>query len=100
MIVVHQLKTWAPYFDAVARGEKNFEGRKDDRGFQKGDIVELVRCVKEYPRQSTWEVELKPGTNEPWHVIRKRISYILAGGQFGIEPGWVVMALQDEEPAP
>jgi hypothetical protein len=92
---VHQLKTWAPYFDAVARGEKNFEGRRDDRGFQRGDIVELLRCEKSM--LGSWEVERNFHTGEPEHVIRKRISYILMGGQFGIEAGYVVMSLQDIE---
>ena len=28
----HILKTWPNYFDAVKRGEKPFEVRRDDRG--------------------------------------------------------------------
>ena len=39
----HKLKCWPVYFDAIERGEKNFEVRRDDRGFQKGDIIELQR---------------------------------------------------------
>ena len=38
----HTLKILPVYFEAVLRGEKNFEIRDNsDRGFQKGDIVVL-----------------------------------------------------------
>jgi hypothetical protein len=78
----HELKTWSIYFDAVARGDKTFEVRRDDRGFQKGDILVLRRFDSRY----------FCFTGER---LRKRISYILTGGQFGIEPGYVVMGLGD-----
>lgn len=37
----HELKCWPNYFDAIARGDKTFEVRYDDRGFQRGDTVLL-----------------------------------------------------------
>lgn len=37
----HELKIWPQYYQAVADGSKTFEVRKNDRGFQKGDIVIL-----------------------------------------------------------
>ena len=39
--MIHTLKILPEYFDAVRRGDKNFELRKDDRNFQVGDIVIL-----------------------------------------------------------
>jgi hypothetical protein len=89
--MIHDLKTWDVYWDAVASGDKTFEGRRDDRGFQKGDIVRLLRCEK---RHGAYVVELDFKGN-PEHVLEKRITYILTGGQFGIEPGYVVLALGD-----
>lgn len=80
----HELKTWPQYFTAVASGKKTFEVRRDDRGFQAGDVL-VLRCYD--PRYCCWASEYKP--------LRKRISYILTGGQLGIEPGYVVMGLQD-----
>ena len=94
-MTIHKLKTWEPYWNAIACGYKNFEVRRDDKGFQKGDVVELIRCDK--TPYGTWEVKTDYH-GKPAHVITKQISYILTGGQFGIEPGYVVMALQDVLP--
>lgn len=37
----HELKIWPQYFKPVIDGLKTFEVRKNDRGFQAGDIVSL-----------------------------------------------------------
>lgn len=84
----HTLKTWPQYFDAIERGEKPFEVRRDDRGFQRGDVLVLQRT---YP-ESLHTVE----TDHQGRVkreIRRRITYVLTGGQFGIMPGYVVLGL-------
>jgi ASC-1-like (ASCH) protein len=84
----HILKCWPVYFDAIQRGDKNFEVRRDDRGFQRGDILVLQRTSE---RESHRVQTDYYGHVE--HEIRREISYILTGGQLGIEPGYVVMAL-------
>lgn len=82
MSVTHELKTLSPYWEAVQRGEKTFEVRRDDRGFQKGDTLRLYRT------DSVSEIGWKCNR---W--LDRRITYILTGGQLGIEPGFVVMGL-------
>ena len=89
MKLIHKLKTLAQYWDAVERGDKSFEVRKDDRGFQKGDLVELIRLHEEYPRN----IELGEH-GRPRFVLVRRIKWVLTGGQFGIEPGYVVLQLE------
>lgn len=49
MSKVHELKTWPTYWDAVERGEKLFEVRENDRFFQAGDVVELIRLCRDAP---------------------------------------------------
>lgn len=94
MAVTHELKCLAVYFDAIERGEKTFDVRRDDRGFQKGDTVRLLRL---YDRGSykDREVEREYKTGKPLHELTRKITFILTGGQFGIEPGFVVLALAD-----
>lgn len=90
----HELKCWPVYFDAIRRGEKNFEVRRDDRGFQKGDVLKLCRTRE----NDHYTIEYHGIGMEPAYIIRKRIAYILTGGQLGIEAGYVVMALEDIAP--
>lgn len=93
----HLLKTLAPYWDAIDRGEKNFEVRRDDRGFQKGDVLVLRKlCPDGYKIE--WSDFRNDFHNSGYFDIRKRITFILTGGQFGIMPGYVVLALEDDAP--
>lgn len=85
----HVLKTWSVYWDAIASGRKNFEVRRDDRGFQRGDILVLRRFD---PKTGLYD-----RVGYDYRDIRKRVAYILTGGQWGIEPGHVVMGLENAE---
>ena len=86
----HILKTLPQYWDAVAAGAKTFEVRRDDRGFQKGDTVVLRRVDKDAP----WRFQ------HPHRDLRFTIGWILTGGQFGLEPGYVVFSLHSAPEAP
>ncbi len=93
--MTHTLKTLPVYWDAVERGDKTFEVRRDDRGFQKGDHVALVRHdgVGLAPpggfRHNEFSVDALTRS-----TLDRRIRYILTGGQLGIEPGYVVLQLE------
>lgn len=39
--MLHELKILPEHFIAITRGKKRFEIRKNDRGFQPGDILHL-----------------------------------------------------------
>jgi hypothetical protein len=94
MAVKHTLKTLPDYWDAIERGEKTFEVRKNDRGFKKGDELLLLRLVKlgSGPRAGAW-VEEK-SVDGCYVKLHRKITYVLTGGQFGIEPGYVVLGLK------
>jgi hypothetical protein len=87
---VHELKTLPQYWDAIASGAKTFEVRRDDRGFQRGDFLRLLKMRKR--QLGSYEVEYDT-KGEPRYTLVRRITYVLTGGQFGIEPGYVVLGL-------
>lgn len=43
--MIHELKIWPEYFEAVKSGKKTFEIRKNDRNFKEGDILVLKEFV-------------------------------------------------------
>lgn len=92
-IKIHDLKCWTAYFDAVDRGDKTFEIRRDDRGFQRGDVLRLREWDTRPSALAVGTTSLTSGRytgNETYALVR----YVLTGGQFGLEPGYVAMALE------
>jgi hypothetical protein len=82
--MTHALKTDPEYFQAILDGKKTFEVRKKDRPFKTGErllLQEFDRSEGEYSGRET----------ERW------IIYILEGGRFGIDEGYVVMGLKEIE---
>lgn len=87
----HKLKTHPAMFRAVRDGVKNFEVRKDDRAFQAGDTVTLI-----FHDMDTGSFCKPPKPYDPSDDltdIEKRITFVLRGGQYGVEHGYVVLAL-------
>ena len=82
MSTTHYLKTWPQFYDAVARLDKNFEVRKDDRAFQAGDTLMLERYDPDQPTQFG-----------NYATLERHVTFVLRGGEFGIEPGYVVMGI-------
>lgn len=78
-IKIHELKLEPGYFYRTEKGDKNFEVRKNDRAFFVGDWVLL---------QEINDQGLRTGRE-----LLRKITYILPGGQFGIEPGYCVLSL-------
>jgi hypothetical protein len=78
----HILKTWPEYFHRVVIGQKPFEVRKTDRDFQVNDIVILKEYDPERKEYLGGEIHMK-------------ITYVLSGGQFGIEPGYCVFGVTE-----
>lgn len=97
----HELKTLPVYFDAVARGDKTFEVRKNDRDFQTGDTLVLREFDPAKVRLSPpWAPGSEP---EGWvdntrdgytgETIERVISYVLHDPDqtFGLQRGYVVL---------
>lgn len=76
----HKLKTLNPNFTAVKSGFKHFELRLNDRDFKVGDILELH--------------ELLPNGLLSGAVVEREVSYILTGGEYGLDERSVIMSLK------
>lgn len=84
----HTLKISPMYFDAVERGDKTFEIRDDtDRGFQRGDVVELL----EYDAGRTVI------SDEFRFTGRKLLMEITYISTYEQKPGMVVFAMRGVE---
>lgn len=76
----HELKCWPEYYVPLKNGFKSFEVRKNDRKFKVGDSLVLRE----------WDPEISQYTGRQ---VFKSVTYILEGGQLGIEEGYCVMSL-------
>lgn len=65
----HELRIWPQYFARVADGSKTFEIRKNDRGFQLGDEVQL----NEWDPELTFVEEIKRYTGKS---LSFKIGYV------------------------
>lgn len=82
-MITHNLKIRKEFADAILRGDKPFEVRENDRGFQRGDYVRFT-AIDKY------------ATEIPYHPINEKdykITYVLSG--WGIGPGTVVFAIKE-----
>lgn len=98
--IVHELRCWVEYFEAVWDGRKTFEVRYDDRGFQTGDSVAL----REWDQKGECACDRYHGRTCGRYTGREivaTISYMLAsspGPRNGFNGnGYVVLALTDLE---
>lgn len=81
-MTTHELKTWTSVFPAVASRAKTVDIRFDDRDFRVGDTLVL----NEYdPTEQRYT----------GRRCTRRVTHILAGGQFGLEPGYVALSIAD-----
>jgi hypothetical protein len=82
-MTMHVVKCWPTSFRALKRGDKKFEIRKDDRGYNVGDSLFL----KEYdPVSDTFSGD----------TLTKEITYILKPTPdefFGLKMGYVILSV-------
>lgn len=90
----HDLKVAPEYMSALVSGDKTFEVRRNDRGFQRGDTLRLYEygdklCV---PDCTDKYCSRKP------RIIDRTITFVYSGdprfgGHGGLAPGFVVLGL-------
>jgi len=77
---IHALKLQYGFCDAVFSGEKAFEVRYNDRGFQRGDTVRFIAM--------DGESEIPHPIND----VNYEITYVLSG--WGIKEDYVVFGIK------
>lgn len=82
--MTHALKTWPEFYKDVDKGSKTFEVRKADRPFKVGETLLLQE----------WDNVNNCYTGKE---CLREITYILYGGQFGVQDGFVVMGLKAKD---
>lgn len=100
----HELKVVPPYFDSLVSGSKTFEVRKNDRAYQRGDILKLrewhpnqTNASRACPEEGCSYYRLAFGH---WSEVREHvtavITFVYSGdSRFGgIEPGFVVLGFK------
>ena len=78
---IHVLKIHSEYYNAILMGNKTFEVRYNDRDYKLNDIIVLN------------EIDKHNGESTGRQQLVRNITYILQGGQFGIEKGYVVLSI-------
>lgn len=80
--MIHELKIYKSFADAIISGDKTFEVRHNDRGFQKGDKVRF-------------KVEDLSEKREDHPISEKlyEITYVL--NSWGINEGFVVFSIKE-----
>lgn len=80
--MTHNIKLLEEFCDAVDRGDKSFEVRKNDRNYKVGDIVRFLPIAKDsYP-------VAHPVQNKTF-----RITCVLSG--WGIKEGFVAFGIKE-----
>lgn len=82
--MTHNIKILETFSASVLNGDKPFEIRKNDRGYQKGDMIRF-NVVDD------WGLHVGSELNK--HTYR--ITYVLSG--WGISEGYVALGIRREE---
>lgn len=77
----HKLKLYKEYADSILNGEKTFEIRFNDRGYQKGDFIEFNVI------DGIYEI------NHPLNYKTFEITYVLTG--WGLQENWCALAIKE-----
>ena len=87
----HNLKLYIEFCDDVLNGIKTFEIRKNDRGFQTGDLIQFT------PTDGVSYVDLDGNERQhAEHPISEKlykIKYILNG--WGLKNGYVALGIEE-----
>lgn len=100
--MTHKIKLRKDFMEPVLSGEKCFEIRENDRGYQKGDYVKflIVDSNGNRDKQRVPDKALNGVYSfEPWPIENKvfEITYVMSG--WGLEHDYVVFGIRRKDGA-
>ena len=84
--MIHELKILSSFVRPILNGDKTFEIRENDRGFQKGDMVQFKVVSDDWTRKNSSTV------HEFEHKVYE-ITYVISG--WGLKNGFVVFGIKE-----
>ena len=78
----HELKIEPHYLEALISGDKTFEVRFNDRGYQKGDVLQFHGY----------------NAKEEWTTFETEVTYVHS--DLGMAPNYVVLAIKSLNEVP
>lgn len=99
MITTHILKVVPPYFEHLLDGTKTFELRRNDRGFQRGDVLILWEYNPTEEAQPCQDYDCGECEHR---AVRASVGFVYTGDprhdlRDGIPAGWAVLSLVEVE---
>lgn len=82
--MLHRIKLSEDFAEAVLNGDKPFEIRKNDRGYQKGDTVVFRVVERDNP---AFEVAASPLNGRLFEI-----TYVISG--WGLQDGYVAFGIR------
>lgn len=84
--MTHKIKICEAFADAVLRGDKTFEIRNNDRGYQTGDVLQFTVV------SALGFARFDHSLNDALY----RVTYVLSG--WGLRDGYVALGIKEVEP--
>lgn len=95
--MIHELKTWPEYYQAIKSGDKTFEIRKHDRPFKVGDFLQLREYKLLGLNQLTQAIEGEFTGEEMSVVVTYILEHRMYHNNFGLEKGHCIMGFKIQE---
>lgn len=98
----HVLKVAPEYWPAIEDGTKTFEVRRNDRAYQKGDVLVLYPTHDQRGNESCSLTCTDRTCSRKPPVERREITFVYSGdprfgGHGGLQPGYVVLGIASAE---
>lgn len=92
MAKLHELKCWPEYFQPVIDNLKKLELRKNDRGYQVGDVLWLREFILGFDKPFV-PGEPTPGTYTGRQTFRL-VTHMISGESWGLRENTVAMSIR------